>query len=346
MKNNVIHLTGHITAVQPYTSATPGMKPETKNGPMPVTKLKNGNDYVLAMLSSSIKGGLRRAAADLGMIYHQERDGVEKPLTLNDHKFNRIGGVKGKGDSDRVKPQEFDEIQKSHPLIALFGSGQPFLSGLLTIESAYASHAIPQVVDGVRSNDFIRNPELLSTLSSEDITEFLKDTGDTAESSKIKADIKALYSKRSKSSDQGAIDKTNKDIDDLNVKLTALNKVSTQLPLPGYESIPADTSLSHNIKLRQKNDDLVNFGFFLTTLDYFSYSPLLGGKISNGCGEVAMKYTVTRTGYGQDTEELGEITLNPYHGVELSGDYLKSALSAYQDAAKEGSFEFKDLASA
>lgn len=343
MKNNVIHLTGHIVAVQPYTSATPGMKPEVKNGPMPVTKLKKGNDYVLAMLSSGIKGGLRRASADIGMLYHQEKG--DDALTLQDHKFNRIGGVKGKGDSDRVKPQEFVEIQKNHPLIALFGSGQPFLSGLLTIESAYANHCLPQIVDGVRSNDFIRNPELLSTLSSEDIEEFLKDTGDTAESSKIKSEIKALLSKRAKTSDLSEIDKLNEEINKLDAKVSELNKVSTQLPLPGYESIPAGTSLSHNIKLRQKNDDLINFGFLLETLNYFSHSPLLGGKISNGCGEVSMSYTVTRTGYGQETEELGEITMNPYEGIKLTGDYLHAALAAYHDAAKAGTFEFKNFGS-
>jgi hypothetical protein len=344
MSNKTIHFNGTINTVQPYASATPAMANSVKKTEAtPVTRMLRDGNMVLAILSSGIKGALRRAAADVGFLYQQTLTGEEKPLSLGEHKLNRIGGVKNKGDSDRVTPDDLEKINRSQLIIALFGAGQPFIAGNLSVETAYASHNNGFSVDGVRSDDFLRNPDLLSVLDEDSLAEFLATTESVGEASKLKKERDVLIKELYKAKDSGEKEKVNKKVKAIDTKLEGFKNVSTQLPLSGYETIPAGESLNHIMRLSQKDGDLLQLGFLLEVLDYFAFNPHMGAKRSNGCGEVALRYDVTLTGYGCEKEELGSVEVIPHQGIVVTGDYLISAREDYKNAVEAKQFNFGQI---
>jgi hypothetical protein len=341
--NANIHFRGTITTVQGYASATPSLAKSVKSGQAtPVTRSIKDGGSVLAILSSSIKGTLRRASADVAFLYQQEKDNTDKPMTLSAHKLNRTGGTKSKGDSDRVTPDDLVKINESQLIVGIFGAGDPFIAGKLSVDAAYAEHNEAEVVDGVRSDDFLRNPELLMNLDDEGLAEFLGNTANVSEASKLKKERKELMTAIYKESDANHKVKLDKKLKALDDKLSKFTLVSTQLPLAGYERIPAGEKLSHYMRLAQK-DSALQLGFLLESLNYLSYNPLMGAKKNNGCGEFAMEYAVTKTAYKQEVEHLGTIKVIPYAGVEITGEYLENALAEFKAAADKHQFDFTEI---
>lgn len=344
MKNHVIHFQGCITTEQPYTSTTPSLAEKSKKTASMLTRMTKGGEVRLAILASSIKGAIRRAGAEIAFMYQQNKDGSDKPFSLDDHKYSRIGGVKSKGDSDRLSPEDYNTIQSENPLIALFGAGDPFISGSLIVEPAYADHNSPDVIDGVRSDDFLRDPNMLSKLDESNIEEFLAMNSDVSEASKLKKEIVQLGRKMMNEKDANKKAELRNQIKALEKTLSETKLVSTQLPLDGYEAIPTGSKLAHLFRIRQKEDDLIQLGFFLSILDYFAHNPFMGGKRANGCGMVSMEYAVTRTSYGSKEETLGSVSVVPFQGVVIQGDYLEKAMDAFKDACSKNILQFKKVA--
>jgi len=341
--NSIIHFEGKIRTIQSYASATPSLaKSVNSTQATPVTRAVFNGQEVLSITASSIKGSLRRASADIALMYQQDKTGKEKPLSLSAHKLNRIGGTKSKGDSDRVTPDDMKNINNEQLVVAIFGAGDPFLPGKLSVEPAYGEHNTPQVVDGVRSDDFLRDPELISILDDDAVTEFLANTSNVAEASKLKKDQKSVlrsFMMSGNASEKSMLEKKLKVIDK---QLEKYSNVSTQLPLAGYEVIPAGESLSHKMRLRIK-DNKEQLGFLLESLNYFASNPIMGGKKNNGCGEIAMEYTLFESGYNQSKKEIGSITVNPYEPIEVTGKYLLDAIAAFKEGCATHKYDFSEI---
>ncbi|GGB53556.1 hypothetical protein GCM10011607_12640 [Shewanella inventionis] len=342
--NNIIHFTGHIETVQPYASATPSLASSVRSGqPTPVTRIFSHGEQFLSINSATIKGTLRRSAADIAFLYEQEKTKSDKPLSLKAHKLNRTGGSKGKGESDRLSPADYDTINNEHLIVGLFGAGDPFVAGRLSVNHAIAKHNSPIVIDGVRSDDFLRDPNMLAILDEANITEFLENTADVSEASKLKKQRKSVLSSMLNASTPLEKDQQKKLLDALDKKLEKFKSVSTQMPLPGFEAIPGGDILDHSMRLEVTDGNLIQLGFLLEAMEYFAFNPVIGGKKANGCGEIKMSYTVSSSGYKLPLSEIGKVTLIPYVGLEVSGELLQAALEQYRSAKANKVFNFAEI---
>ena len=340
--NNIIHFKGQIETLQPYASATPSLASSVRSGQaIPVTRIFSSGEQHLSINSATIKGSLRRAASDIAFLYQQEKTKLEKPLSLKAHKLNRTGG--SKGDVDRLSPSDFDRINTQQLIVGLFGAGDPFVAGKLSVNHAIASHNSPIVVDGVRSDDFLRDPNMLSVLDEQNLKDFIENTTDVSEASKLKKDRKVMLSQMLNAPTPLEKDQAKKLLDVLDTKLAKFSIVSTQMPLAGFEAIPQGEILEHSMRVEIKNENLVQLGFLLEAMDYFSFNPVIGGKKANGCGEIKMSYTVYSSAYKEPLKEIGKVTLNPYAGLDVSGELLLEALAQYKSAKESQQFDFSEI---
>jgi len=341
--NKIIHFEGIIETLQPYASATPSLTSSVRSGqPMPITRIFSNGEHHLSINAATIKGTLRRAAADVAFLYEQEKSSLEKPLSLKSHKLNRIGGSKGKGDTDRLSPSDYENINSQHLIVGLFGAGDPFVAGNISVNHAISSHNSPVIIDGVRSDDFLRDPNMLSVLDEINLKEFMEQTSDISEASKLKKERKELVIQLMNAATPAEKDKAKKLIDALDKKLATFKSISTQMPLAGFEAIPQGESLSHSMRVIVKKN-LIQLGFLLEALDYLAFNPFMGGKKGMGCGEFKMTYKVYMSAFKQPKIEVGSVEIVPFVGLEVFGDLLLDAQAQYQEAKKNQILDFNEL---
>jgi CRISPR type IV-associated protein Csf2 len=330
-----IHFQGFITTINPYTSSTQANSKVAKGSPKKVARMQLGADSVLCMLSSNIKGAIRRACEEFVYDEAKKLTGLDKPFSLHDSYTARVGGIKGGGAEAHLTPTDFLDIRKKNAFYSLFGGNEPFMDGHIVVEEARAPVGVrPDVIDGVRKDDFRSQPELVTRLSDEEVESYLERQGITKDISAAKAEERHLLVELRNAADEKTIKALEKKLEKVKEKLKANNVVSTQMPLDGFEAIPAGLQLSHVMRIRTGND--VETALLIKGLERFAFNPYLGGKIANGFGQVGMQYTVYSTCPSEGRKELGSIELIPFEGIKLSGE-LKSFLSKWDEYVDQGS---------
>lgn len=354
-KKLTLLLRGTITAEQPLTTTPPHVKSrdkEPKHLPTMSMLINGMRDAYPYFPAPGIKGKLRRAAVAHIRENLIERTGNEKPFGRNQHYLLTTGGnlSKGQQDASARDPMRDQKIRAQNPLLSLFGAGNPFVSGRISI-----GHALPfepikvDVIGGVRTDDLVRNPENLDYLSVESIDGFYQTTLLNAEKSKLKAALSKtkIRSKMTDEEKSAVIDKQKQlssEIEAIENELTDIGSstVSNQLPLDGYEVMPIGTQLAHQISIR--NGTVDEIGLFLHALENYARDPIIGGHIANGCGEISMDYTV----YLKDTplsafKEIGKISLNKMIGlsIECESGFLQNAAVSFETSFDD--FDFSEI---
>ena len=270
--------------------------------------------------AASIRGALRRCALRVVREALIAATGESTPLDLETHYFLSVGGVKGREKEDKLNLTRQLERRRRNPLISLFGAGDPWVQGRLCTQPAIPKTpltlAATPIINGVRSDDFMRNPDQLIFIAPDEVASWLLMREQTTEVSTVKARQQSLRRAIAKANREADGDRAQTLAEELKqadeIVQNSANPVN--LPLAGYHVIPKGARLEHGFILIDAN--AVEIGLFLAALKRFSTLPLLGGHRNHGCGLISAFWTVLlRRDDGSETQ--GDIRLSPYSEITL-----------------------------
>lgn len=312
-------LDGLALAESPLATCGPALsklsKQLEKNGPLLVPTVSRSAGVYMYMPGAGFRSKLRGAATNLAM--RALKQGGRKLLGLADAQLLRVGGIKQSGAEAVMTHAEYSAMLRENPLLSCFGASTPWVSGKLSVGHLECENPItsgglqPMVIDGVRRDIMRGNPELSQYLAPEASSDYeasvQKIKASSAHKRKI-ADLEALIRRESDASQKKQL---REQLDALKKTSADVTAVASQMPLGGYQAIPAGELLKS--KLRLLNASTLELGCVLCALDEFALAPVLGAHISHGCGEVSARWTVRVAG----GEAIGEVRLEPYAGLEL-----------------------------
>ena len=265
---------------------------------------------------SSIRGSLRRSARDV-----MQREMGIKSFQLDDFYFLTLGGLKGS--EKGVDPDALEKVSSmriKNPLVSLFGAMSPkTIAGRLMVSHAIENEGLRRdVVSGVRSDDLVRNPDLVGDVLAEgSIQEYRRLKGESSDRSSVKAKIKELNSSlRKAEGEQRAAIK--EEIKSLETDLESHKSVEVSLPNLQYQAIPQGTKLDSSFILRGVSRNEV--ALFLKALNEFSRTPVLGGKKNHGCGQLSGEWAASIRIVGEDFKPVGTLKTNQDWGpLDVTG---------------------------
>lgn len=350
-------LEGTITAEEPLTTSPPTPKNGVKPDHSALPRIPMGGGDVTEMTAyfpgGGLRGILRRRAFD-------EARSRGETYTLRDYNYIVIGGVKGRKDDPSAADDKADllktlEMRKRNPLVGLFGAGDPWATGCLAVGHAIPEHKVePTIITGMRRDDFARGGEQLTLLSPQEQARWLETAQNNSKRSKLTAEIEAIDKKLGVVKGRGKkVELSPEDVEalkatraqkqaDLDGLGETVSSVSTQLPLAGYEVIPAGTRLNQRFVLR--NARVQEIGLFLKALNRFAFDPHIGAKFAHGCGLVSGEWRATLTDTMAMTRQVLEpVVLKPYEPVEMDAR-LQEMMDAYTAKADAGDFDYRLVA--
>ena len=341
-----VMMEGCLRAEAPLATCPPNQPGTSKVQQIPKTTLitDEGAGEVPFFPGPGIRGKLRRAA--FTEVKDLVLDGPE--LTIDDHYYNVLGGVKGSQKEGAVDLSRVRKIRDRNPLASLFGSGAPWVGGRAMIGHAIPTNlqVAPVRVTGVRTDDLKRDPSQVLTLEPAEADRFLELSRVGWERGQLNSRLaeieKLLRFKKHQSGPAEGEALSDKELQDLRdekkarmkeletLKGQGFSDVSVGLPLDGYEAIPAGTELSHTIGVR--NATPVEIGLFVAALDRFAMDPFIGGHLAHGCGRVSARYKVRLRRKGRPFEMLdGEVRLENF--TLVIPNELDEMLEAWRTAA-------------
>lgn len=349
---------GTITAVQPLATCSAALKENEerlrgKNTATPVPYISTAEGRRLMFPATGIRGKLRRALRDVLRQNLIQRSGEEKPLSLDEHYFLTLGGIKGDEAVDRASVSHEQQWRESNVLLSLFGAGSAGVLGMvhgrLAVGNAICeSVSHPVVFSGARSDDLYRDRSQVEFLSDADVKALIVQSEGTRDASAIKREAKALEKARKEArsaKNEQLVDQLSVEIQRLedaanNVKSEAGVKNTVGMPLAGWEAIPAGSVMEHKFILNNANH--IELGALLAALDQFSMMPTLGAHYAAGCGLVSGSWEVFKVTPGVGKTSLGVLALEPFAGIlSISApkdSELFSAREAFQGYLKGEQF--------
>ncbi|KZX84831.1 hypothetical protein A3715_17490 [Oleiphilus sp. HI0009] len=335
-----------VNLEQPLTVTPKSCTSTDAKYPNRVPRTTISGEERLQVPASSFRGKLRRSAVSVSRQIAIEDTGEEKPFTLQDHFFSTIGGVKGKGETKPINPEWLDQLRLENPLISLFGAGDPFIQGRLSVPMLVAkTPVVAEISDGVRVNDFSRDPSMISFLDNDNQKLLYAVMEGQKDQSKIKKDIETLERDLKNETDKEQKNEIENNLTELKEILKKIEVVTggvaVQMPLAGYERIPQGTQLSGRMTMHRSNS--AELGFLLKSFEAMSYSPTLGGKISHGCGEISIEAMVSKVSLGSPKQLIGSFVMKPYEGLVFldNSDQLSAALDDWNALRESSTFNFK-----
>lgn len=344
---------GLITAQQPLATCSAALKEseerlrgKASNPPTPVPYINTPQGRRLMFPATGIRGKLRRALRDVLRNNLIARTGNDKPLSLDEHYFLTLGGVKGDESVDRASVSHEQQWRDSNVLLSLFGAGAAGVLGMvhgrLAVGNAICeAESQPIVFSGARSDDLYRDKSQVEFLSDADVQALIAQAEGNRDASLIKQEIKALDKARKAAraaQDAELVEKLSAQIDALEHSATAVKadagvKNSVGMPLAGWEAIPAGAVMQHRFILNNANH--VELGGLLAALDQFSTMPVLGAHFAAGCGLVSGEWEVFKVTPGVGKTSLGVLVLEPFAGLldtqAPKGSELFTARAAFQE---------------
>lgn len=288
----------------------------------------------------TLRGPLRKAALQLVL-----REVVkEKGLTLAEMYMLGEGvditrGVNNEDTSKAHDPVAVQRLREINPFLDLMGRWK--LAGRLEVHPLLTAEAnVMQAGQGVRHDQFERDPGLVEWLSEEDRNALLE-TLESAHQSRggieaVRDEIKKLKKAYRHEEDDEKRREIGNSLNQLQADEKAIkeerkgSQESIQHPIEGYQAIAPGSELSSTLRITSGTP--VHLGLLLRTLGVFSETSRLGGHAAIGFGQVSGQWTVYRRDAGAlRATEIGEVRLDDL-GIELSGDELHAACEAFSEA--------------
>lgn len=301
-------------------------------------------------------------------------------LSIRAVNMNLVGGIMGSGKKKLVTPTEILNFLVQNPLIDLFGCGDPLLiPGRFYVGNIVSKYARISTRRDVRRG-VRRDPIKDGDYPFDDISKEGQET--YSQTIKLIAE-RAPYQKAQKAIDKaGKIKdrseraaKENEALEDLKKTLKAINPkidvaklstddvaheigrinrdiaglgasdVSSQLPLPGYEVIPANAPMEQIMFLDEVRPERI--GLVIEGMHRKGLRPFMGGHRGHGCGVLYQKFKVSilvdKDRYVDDCT----FEIKPFVGVVISeereGDgnsIMAKCRQAWKDCDKS-SFNFE-----
>ncbi|MCF6783736.1 hypothetical protein [Stutzerimonas stutzeri] len=348
---------GTMTAEQPLATCSAALNEAygAKGKPLPVPFIDTPKGRRLMFPASGIRGKLRRALRDVLRAKLIERTGNEKPLSLDEHYLLTLGGIKGKGDTDRSTVAMEKQWRESNVLLSLFGAGDAgvlgFMQGRLAIGNAICSDVSePAIFSGARTDDLYRDKGQIAYLSDEDVELLISRAKGNRDASVVKRDLaakeKALkVAQRAKDDElsqslSAEVDALKAEIDSIKTQSGAGDN-SVGMPLAGWQAIPQGAVMEHRFILAGGTQ--VELGALLAALGQFSSLPVLGAHFAAGCGLVSGEWEVFKVQYGTGKTSLGKVLLKPFECVPVieaqADSELFGAIQAFEGYLNSESFD-------
>lgn len=323
---NTYFLVGDITAVTQL--ATCGAELAASAGklqPTPIPTYRNDKGVVMYMPGSGFRSKLRGAACALVLEAIESRGG--KRFDLKDAQLNRVGGIKQGGAESKLNMQAFAQMIDANPILGLFGAATPWVKGKAMIShiSCLEGGLAPMRVEGVRSDIFRREPDLINYLADGSLESYTQDIARTQRYSEIKGEKARLdvIVKRGTPDERKAAKADIARID-AEVKEKDLRHVSAQMPLKGYLAIPPGTKLENKIALVRVSQ--IELGCFMAAMERFAEEPVLGAHGAHGAGVISGTWGIHKTGVGP----IGAIHVEPFIGLHIECQELADAKAAFE----------------
>lgn len=337
METGMIRFKGQLTAEAPIHVSYPEM-----NGKLPRTP--HGEAF---LNGGTLRGPLRKAALRAMRRLLAQAEGVSEHglLSLTDEYMlgsgiDRTREVNNERDNG-ADPVGEQYLRAFNPLLSLFGRWN-LPSRLECSEMRTDASNVIIAGQGVRQDQFVRDPNSVELLSDEDRETLLREARSARESAKsIKAIRKEISKvKRAYGVAADAGDKT--EVKRLGVELNTLQEKeedtraeregaeqSIQHPLSGFEAIAPGSPLS--VRLGLVNGDQASLGILLQALAEFAREPVLGAHRNIGAGLVSGHLEVYRWPTGQlEATKIGEVSFNDL-GCRIEGEDLRAAFEAVAD---------------
>lgn len=317
---------GTLVAEQPLAtcSATLNEAHGGKGKPMPIPFISTPQGRRLMFPATGIRGKLRRALRDVLRNKVIEKTGNLKPLSLDEHYLLTLGGIKGKGNTDRSTVTMEAEWRERNVLLSLFGAGDAgvlgFMQGRLSVGNAICNEVSqPVIFSGARTDDLYRNKEQVSFLSDDDVRSLIARSKGNRDASVVKRDLAAKEKElktSQKAKDTETTERLAAEVAGLKNEIEAIKAESgagdnsVGMPLAGWEAIPIGACMDHRFMLSNATD--VELGAILAALGEFSVMPVLGAHFAAGCGLVSGEWEVFKVQSGKGKVSLGKVLLKPF----------------------------------
>lgn len=338
---------GGLTSVQPLATCSKDLKDRegASDKPTPVPHTATAAGDRLYFPATGIRGKLRRCARNVIRQHLIETTGNKTPFTLDDHYFLTLGGIKGKGATEKSSVAHEAQWREKNPLLSVFGAGDAgflgFVHGHLSVGNAVCQEPVrPALFNGARTDEFYRDSSQAQFLSEEDVASLVLRAQGNRDSSSVRGELKkaemALRKSR-RGADENQTASWQEKVDALTAEIADIKSnsgasdVSVGMPLAGYSAIPEGQFLEQRMHLLRSND--IELGLVLASLNAFALEPILGAHAASGCGLVSGRwavYEVTNKG----RELIGNVSFEPFDTLEIEGAALSVAVDAFHNALK------------
>jgi CRISPR type IV-associated protein Csf2 len=307
----------HQTLVQAY--AIPG---ETLKG------LLRSSAYALCIDAARLSGDLK---ITLDQFYSQTVGG----LSFVSEKHRELG-------ADAV-------IRTSQPLLSLFGSANPRLTGRIIVH-----HAIAQAIanetepvgiglpPGMRQDAIITHPEMADLLDNNERALWSRQNILSSEASEIARQIEDVKRRLGRARRTEGVDTVSieAELKEIMAKKAAIEssleyRHTVQRPLPAKNAAPAGTVYDHAIEVI--DGTYAEIGLLLATLEMWHQTPRIGGGKTVGYGLITAEYSIELLSpeplrRQRTWRQAGKVTIN---GQETVLETINETLLAAQAAWTE-----------
>ena len=327
LKKFDVIINGTLQAMTPISFTQP-----LGNGSLPKIGQK------LYIPASSLRGKLRRLARDV--VYEANNN---EPMPLEDFYFLTLGGIKnGKAKNEEGKEVEIDKhavtkvmaVRQQNPMVSLFGAMAPqAIGGRLSVSHLIAKEVInPDTVKHVRTNDLVRNPEVVEMLDGNALSDY--------NAMKSVADIRSALTAEKRDLNRTKKNLSSEELADANAKIKAIDEqlkdvtvVQVGLPQLEYEVIPQGAVLGSNFRLMGATE--VEIVLFMKALAKFAENPVLGGRINHGLGEVKGQWDISFREVGGKMQTAGTLSFD--------GDFMPAKTEGKVTEWLETEFNVTDM---
>lgn len=291
-----IRFEGSITLEEPFTTSDPGaIEVEQDGGKMKLLG-KMGDRY--ALRGSALRGVLRLSAC----AWAADAMGASgSTMRLDDFFLNAIGGVRrgtGKAGSDpNAEAEAAAAICARNPIAALFGTGDPFLMGKVTVGMGLDKNETPikSITQPIVRRDHITGAGTIGAL--------VLPPSEVGKWAALRTATKASIA-----ADKAKIEAGGMRADDKS------GAVSVQ-QIHRIQALPEGSVFAHRMEL--SNVLPHELGMFLQAMARFAERPRIGGSAARGYGRISLCYDV-KIRRGRDFDAKWELL----ERIEIRDDFL------------------------
>ncbi len=264
--------------------------------------------------ATTIRGKLRRLAVQPHM---EAAKAAGKAWTLHQVYEAMLGQDAASEGSEEIDLLALKKRRAENHIVDLFGAGLGVKSRISVGHFVPVVDVAPELFAGVRK-DLDSDLDVLELMDDAEVSKFVG--RNTTNSNR--ADAEALVKKTV--SQIRRAEKSGQDVADLKAALVLAEAKRDELvaamgdmknstkTLTSYEAMPAGIELKSRIIIDKATPK--DLATFVSALDLFSRTPVLGGQTARGCGEVSGNFQMT----DQDGVVLGVVGIGGYAPSNIS----------------------------